>query len=453
MEVEAAEWEHIVREEARLQAWSAAARRRPNLQGIVGGIDRMATCAGLEARWHSPYDKGILRSILSDSVWTGELAWKAKQIDSPLCGFCCEGAVEDVQHIWWECPFWEPVRQRHPKAVKHVTLDSPPCLRLCGIMPCMLQPVLGEEAQTNEIRKDKPKRHHSNREVVDLTAGEVIDLVLSDDSGDPARAWTPAVPQAKYNERARSGRIVVFTDGASRNNQYVDIRRAGFGAYWGTDHPFNVSCPLVGPRQTNQRAELMAAVAVLELELRACDVRTDSRYVIDGVLRHRRGRDSGHKGKPLSNEDLWARLGQLLDARLPGEVVFTKVKGHASASDVLSGRATAFDKHGNDEADELAVIGALTHAVHPQMREAVRWRVAVSKDVQQMMVAILKERAAQQPAARRPRRNSSSSSCSSSSSQSSNYTSSRSRSSSSSSSSSSRRGQRRRGRSAPAAAE
>ena len=101
----------------------------------------------------------------------------------------------------------------------------------------------------------------------------------------------------------------------------------------------------------------------------------------------------GRQKREPANFDLWQRLGQLLEARRPGEVVFTKVKGHASASDVEAGRSEPFDKHGNDEADDLAVAGALCHAVQPRQQEALRWRIGVARDVQTLMVEILSKRA------------------------------------------------------------
>ena len=38
------------------------------------------------------------------------------------------------------------------------------------------------------------------------------------------------------------------------------------GAYWGHDHPFNISEALQGNEQTNNRAELTAVIRVLQPE-------------------------------------------------------------------------------------------------------------------------------------------------------------------------------------------
>ena len=63
-------------------------------------------------------------------------------------------------------------------------------------------------------------------------------------------------------------RVVVFTDGASRDNQHRAIRRAGVGAFWAKGHSYNITEPLRGPCQTNNRAELTAIIRVLDTDSR-----------------------------------------------------------------------------------------------------------------------------------------------------------------------------------------
>ena len=47
-------------------------------------------------------------------------------------------------------------------------------------------------------------------------------------------------------------RVVVFTDGACRNNQDARFRRAGYGVFWADGHPLNISSTSCkgGPKQT-----------------------------------------------------------------------------------------------------------------------------------------------------------------------------------------------------------
>ena len=51
-----------------------------------------------------------------------------------------------------------------------------------------------------------------------------------------------------------------YTDGSSEIIMFGHIRLGGFGGYYGEGHIRNVSQPLGGSSQTNDRAELMAVV-------------------------------------------------------------------------------------------------------------------------------------------------------------------------------------------------
>ena len=73
---------------------------------------------------------------------------------------------------------------------------------------------------------------------------------------------------------------------------------------------------------------------------------------------------------------------------LQATVRITKVPGHATAQDVIAGRFTAFDKFGNDNADALAVSGALLHHLN-QGRDETFATVKAAMDVQRMMVDIV----------------------------------------------------------------
>lgn len=51
-------------------------------------------------------------------------------------------------------------------------------------------------------------------------------------------------------------KVLVYTDGSCKGPP--NKRRAGYGVFWGTDHPWNVAERLRG-RQTNNRAEIEAS--------------------------------------------------------------------------------------------------------------------------------------------------------------------------------------------------
>jgi ribonuclease HI len=189
--------------------------------------------------------------------------------------------------------------------------------------------------------------------------------------------------------------IVVFTDGASRSNQHRHLRHAGLGAFWGSDHALNVSEALGGSQQTNNRAELMAVIRVLQLEARPLEVRTDSAYVMNGMIKHRFAwKASGwtKKGRQICNADLWAQADELAEQRA-APLKLTKVKGHASAEDVAEGRARGPDKYGNDAADALAVAGARSNRGMLETGRKQHKKILCNIALQRMMVEICVSRA------------------------------------------------------------
>ena len=101
------------------------------------------------------------------------------------------------------------------------------------------------------------------------------------------------------------------------------------------------------PATTNNRMELMAAIAALEALSRptAITITTDSAYVKNGVTGWIHGwKRNGWKTadrKPVKNADLWQRLDE---ARNRHQVTWAWIKGHAGHPE-------------NERADELARAG------------------------------------------------------------------------------------------------
>ena len=103
---------------------------------------------------------------------------------------------------------------------------------------------------------------------------------------------------------------------------------------------------------TNNRMEMMAAIAALEGLKRPCHVtlHTDSQYVRNGItqwlsLWKARGWRTLSKGA-VKNEDLWRRLDE---ARLRHEVDWRWVKGHAGHP--LNERADGLARQGMEAAE------------------------------------------------------------------------------------------------------
>lgn len=127
--------------------------------------------------------------------------------------------------------------------------------------------------------------------------------------------------------RAEAEVVDVFSDGACSGNPGP----GGWGAilrYRGTERELSG----FEAETTNNRMELMAAIAALEALKRPCPVciHTDSRYLHDGITRwiadwKRRGWRTADK-KPVKNVDLWQRLEAAL---APHRVEWRWVRGHA----------------------------------------------------------------------------------------------------------------------------
>jgi ribonuclease HI len=121
--------------------------------------------------------------------------------------------------------------------------------------------------------------------------------------------------------------VLIYTDGACSGNPGP----GGWGAVLmsgGHERELSGGEPLT----TNNRMEIMAAIAALEALTRPCrvDLHTDSQYLRQGITEwiagwKARGWKTADK-KPVKNEDLWKRLDA---ARARHEVRWHWVKGHA----------------------------------------------------------------------------------------------------------------------------
>jgi len=128
--------------------------------------------------------------------------------------------------------------------------------------------------------------------------------------------------------------VKIYSDGSARGNpdgpggygtvlQFTDSK--------GNLHERELSCGY--EKTTNNRMELMGAIAGLEALTKPCSVEmySDSKYLTDAFNQHwienwlKRGWKKSDKS-PVLNVDLWERL---LKAMEPHEVNWIWVKGHA----------------------------------------------------------------------------------------------------------------------------
>lgn len=135
--------------------------------------------------------------------------------------------------------------------------------------------------------------------------------------------------------------VTIYTDGACSGNPgpggygailiYGDSRREISGGYCST---------------TNNRMEMMAAIAALEMLKEPCQVRlfSDSRYLVDSIQKgwvyswRKKNWKKSDKSR-AANVDLWMRLLELLGRH---QVTFSWVEGHAGHPE-------------NERCDELSV--------------------------------------------------------------------------------------------------
>ena len=295
------------------------------------------------------YERGCLHGVKCGSFRTFSNLFRAGLAASPVCPFC--GLEdEDLVHIWWRCPRWHSYRDDLSLPSESYRRDSPACTQNLGIF----------------------------MESEDLVAFHME---------IPAGGELPQAATGNQ-ETVHEGRVVVWTDGACRNNQDNRLRRAGVGVFYSQGHRGNRSIALPGRCQTNNRAELLAVLTALKSEPRSMEIRTDSEYVYKIAAAWQDWALGGWWG---DHADMWCELGAHLMSRHT-EIMFTKVLGHAKERDIHMGRSTVEDKAGNDGADGLATAAAAHHAAPRELvlQAAVRKEMARATD--KMMLQIIAAR-------------------------------------------------------------
>ncbi|KIJ22189.1 hypothetical protein PAXINDRAFT_65542 [Paxillus involutus ATCC 200175] len=169
-----------------------------------------------------------------------------------------------------------------------------------------------------------------------------------------------AVETARSTAKDEMDCDIVYCDGACKGNGQVGSV-AGVGVWWSHGDPRNIAerCP---GDQTNNRAELIAIVRILEttpLLKRRLLIKTDSKYSIQcgvssWIFKWMNNGFLASDGKPVKNRALIKYLAALLHARRTTSqtVEFKHVRGHVGIE-------------GNEAADQLANVGA-TKPVLPE---------------------------------------------------------------------------------------
>ncbi|KXT05891.1 hypothetical protein AC578_391 [Pseudocercospora eumusae] len=254
------------------------------------------------------------------------------------------------------------------------------------------------EPNQKKLKSSKPKKSNGIKqegspppgEQGEYEPGEAPLPSDAEDGFDNSIILDPTTNGARYKTREERERtkyqavrpvkdaaVRIYTDGSSLANGSTNAW-GGVGVYFGPADKRNISEPLQGTKQTNQRAELTAIVRALEVapKDRKIVIVSDSKYAIDCVTEwFRNWQRNGwlnSSRKPVENKDLIQKILDMLEERFklneyrmeedgetnvedrrghwdrgPGGVRFEWVKGHAK-------------DEGNNAADELATAGART---------------------------------------------------------------------------------------------
>jgi len=191
-----------------------------------------------------------------------------------------------------------------------------------------------EKDKTAKAAKDEKKSSSSSSSTA---AGQKRSAILLPDDFHATQA-----------KRPKDGPVSVYTDGCCFNNG-KDNPCAGIGVYWGPGDPNNLSERL-GGRQTNNRAEIIAAMRAIqqakEQGITELKIYTDSNFLISCMTEWLpKWKTTGWKGsngkEVLNREEL-----EQLDAETTGiTVTYEHVPGHQGVE-------------GNEAADKLANDGA-----------------------------------------------------------------------------------------------
>ncbi|XP_078397803.1 ribonuclease H1 isoform X2 [Cetorhinus maximus] len=162
-------------------------------------------------------------------------------------------------------------------------------------------------------------------------------------------AWSFVGTVPSNSQAASTGdAVAVYTDGCCSGNGRKRAQ-AGIGVYWGPGHSLNLSERLPG-RQTNQRAEIIAACRAIEqakeLNVEKLVIFTDSMFTINGITKWIKSwKSNGWKlssGGSVINKEDFERLDKLTSGI---NIEWMHVPGHAGFT-------------GNEAADSLAKEGA-----------------------------------------------------------------------------------------------
>ncbi|MEW8543580.1 MAG: viroplasmin family protein [Candidatus Thiodiazotropha sp.] len=190
-----------------------------------------------------------------------------------------------------------------------------------------------------------------------------------------------ALVEVIYEDNVKEA-TAVYIDGSCIKNG-TNSAKAGYGLYWGIDHPWNGSYSMSTEEgATNNKAELRAAIKAIEIArdngLERLVINSDSKYVILGATHWSDNWcNNGWKtsnGDSVKNEEEWKQLLQLVNESNIS-ITWNHVPGHKGVS-------------GNEEADKLAVRGANSQEKNQKCSEETQIENLPVSKVQQKVIVI-----------------------------------------------------------------
>ncbi|XP_013099414.1 ribonuclease H1 [Stomoxys calcitrans] len=146
------------------------------------------------------------------------------------------------------------------------------------------------------------------------------------------------------------GYVIAYTDGSCFNNGQANAC-AGYGVYFGDEHPLNIGKPVEG-RVTNNVGEIQASIYAIKtaklLGIKKIVICTDSQFLINSVTLWMKGWKAKNwklrNGDPVKNVDDFKQLDELLSGK-EVDVKWNYVAAHNGIK-------------GNEMADSLARQGS-----------------------------------------------------------------------------------------------
>ncbi|KAJ3043759.1 hypothetical protein HDV00_004165 [Rhizophlyctis rosea] len=204
-------------------------------------------------------------------------------------------------------------------------------------------------------RTSPPPRKTLTSSDTDETFGDESDVAACLQAVDGLPDDSPATTTVLLKQPTSSASstqlppLDVYTDGSCLGNGQKGAR-AGLGIWYGADDERNIFERLPGRVQTNNRAEVLAAIRAIQTAPpdHFLTIHSDSKYMRDGITKWMAGwKKNGWKtaaGKDVVNQDLWRRLDKLRNS-YKGQLAFKYVRAHVGIP-------------GNEGADYLANRGA-----------------------------------------------------------------------------------------------